>query len=57
MDSISKLKFLCWNVRGLNEKDKRVAVKQTVLLEKPDVLRFQETKLNQVDDTIIKEAC
>lgn len=33
-----KLNMLTWNVRGLNERNKRIAVRQTILLEKPDIL-------------------
>lgn len=52
-----KLNFLSWNVRGLNEKDKRIAVRQTVLLERPHIICFQETKMSLMSDKIIKETC
>ena len=57
MESVSKIKVLSWNVRGLNEKDKRLAVRQTVLLEKPDVICFQETKMSVMNNSVIQQAC
>lgn len=57
MDFVSKIKVLSWNVRGLNEKDKRLAVRQTVLIEKPDVVCFQETKMGSMNDAIVTQVC
>lgn len=57
MNYKEKIKFITWNVRGLNERDKRLAVRQTVFLEKPDIVCFQETKLRVMDDIIMKETC
>lgn len=57
MDYVSKIKVLSWNVRGLNEREKRLAVRQTVLLEKPDIVCFQETKLSNINNTIISQTC
>lgn len=57
MDIVSNIKILSWNVRGLNEKKKRLAIRQTVLLEKPDILSFQETKLRTVDELLLKQSC
>lgn len=45
MNIKSKIKLLSWNVRGLNEKDKRLAVRQSILIEKSDVVCLQETKM------------
>ncbi|KAJ4758039.1 DNA-(apurinic or apyrimidinic site) lyase [Rhynchospora pubera] len=53
----TNLKVLCWNVRGMNEKEKRLAIKQTPKLEKPNVICFQETKLSQTSVQIISQAC
>jgi exonuclease III len=55
MEQNSKINFISWNVRGLNERNKRLAVRQTVLLEKPDAICFQETKLRSMNDKLIKE--
>ena len=51
------LKFISWNVRGLNVRQKRLAVRQAFLLEKPDIVCIQETKLENVDDKLIIEIC
>lgn len=57
MDCATKIKMLTSNVRGLNEKDKRLAVRQTIILEKPDVVCLQETKLSSVNQTIVSQVC
>lgn len=57
MNYKEKIKFITWNVRGLNERDKRLAVRQTIFLEKPDIVCFQETKLRRMDDILMKEMC
>lgn len=46
---------MSWNVRGLNEEDKRIAIRQTILLEKPDIVNLQETKLRQMNDQLMKQ--
>ena len=51
------IKFISWNVRGLNERNKRLAVRQTFLLEKPDLVCLQETKLETLDIKAIRETC
>lgn len=57
MNYKTKIKSVSWNVRGLNEKDKRIAVRETVFFEKPDIVCFQETKLSVIDDVMRKEIC
>lgn len=57
MDCTSKIKILNWNVRGLNGKDKRLAVRQSILLEKSDVVCLQETKLNVINNTLVSQIC
>jgi exonuclease III len=42
----SNYKFLSWNVRGLNSKAKQEDVRQMVNLFKPDLVCFQETKID-----------
>lgn len=41
--------FVSWNVRGLNERSKCLAVRQTILIENPDIICLQETKLSDLD--------
>lgn len=51
------LKFLSWNVRGLNVRNKRIAVRQSLLIEKPDLVCIQETKLENLNNRMTKEIC
>ena len=39
------LKFVSWNVRGLNEQDKRLQVRNLIRKWKADIVCLQETKL------------
>lgn len=57
MNYNTKLKLISWNVRGLNERNKRLAVRQTLLLEKPDLVCIQETKLASLDNRKLLEIC
>jgi exonuclease III len=42
--------ILIWNVRGLNDRAKRDAVKSLVLDTKPSIVCLQETKLCSISD-------
>lgn len=55
MEYKTKLKILSWNVRGLGDKTKRLAIRHTVISEKLDILCLQETKLRSFDDNLRKE--
>lgn len=57
MNYKTKMKFISWNVRGINEREKRIAIRQTILLEKPDILCLQETKIATMNRLIVREAC
>lgn len=57
MNYTQKLKIMSWNVRGLNEREKRLAVRQSILLERPDIVTFQETKLQLIDVVKFREMC
>ena len=48
------LKIVSWNVRGLNDRDKHLRVRNLIQLWKADVVCLQETKLGEVDRSIIK---
>ena len=39
------LKIVSWNVRGLNEQDKRLQVRNLIRKWKADIVCLQETKL------------
>lgn len=51
------INILSWNVRGMNDRDKRLSVRQSVLVEKPDFVTFQETKLRSINTTMLREMC
>jgi exonuclease III len=57
MEQNSNIKFISWNVRGLNLRDKRLVVRQTILIEKPDLVCLKETKLSVMNDGLVKEIC
>ena len=48
------LKLLSWNVRGLNNPQKRYTVKNLLKEWKCDVVCFQETKLDYVNLAVVK---
>lgn len=54
-DLTRKFNFLTWNVRGLNEVEKRQTIKGFLNIERPDVICLQETKLSNHTSQIIKE--
>lgn len=57
MNYKSKIKIISWNVRGLNERHKRLEIRKTIITEKPGIVCLQETKMSQMDSHTIKETC
>jgi exonuclease III len=53
-DPYLNFKFLSWNVRGLNNATKQEDVKQVVNSIKPDLICFQETKLQNISTFVIR---
>lgn len=51
----SDVKIICWNVRGLNSRARRDAVRDIVCDSHASIVCLQETKLQLVDDSIIRE--
>ncbi|XP_041012226.1 exodeoxyribonuclease-like [Juglans microcarpa x Juglans regia] len=49
-----KPKILSWNVRGLNDRNKRLCIKSLLRSWKIDVVCIQETKLRTVDRRLIR---
>ena len=49
-----KLKIMSWNVRGLHDPDKRMVIKSMVRKYKPDLVCFQETKMKEMFDRIVR---
>ena len=47
------LKIVSWNVRGLNDRDKRHQVRYLLKLWDADVIYLQETKLDLVTRGIV----
>ena len=48
------LKIISWNVRGLNERDKRLRVSNMVRRWGPDVICLQETKMELIIGAVIR---
>ena len=48
-----KLKMVSWNVRGLNDSQKRLVVRNLLQEWKCDVVCLQETKLAGVDSQLV----
>lgn len=49
------LKIIFWNVRGMTNRDKRVVIKQSIACAFPDILCFQESKIQSMSDALLKE--
>lgn len=49
------LKIFSWNVRGLGNRDKRVSINRSIVDAKPDIICVQETKIQSMSDSIIKD--
>jgi hypothetical protein len=47
------LKIVSWNVRGLNDSDKRLRVRNLIRLWKADLICLQETKMGYFDRKLI----
>ena len=48
------LKIVSWNVCGLNDSDKCLRIRNLIRLWKADLVYLQETKLGEVDRSLIK---
>jgi hypothetical protein len=49
-----QLKIITWNVRGLNDLNKRLQVRHLLKLWKADIVCFQETKLELVTKSLVR---
>ena len=47
------VKIISWNVRGLNEQDKRLGVRNLIRRWGLDVVCFQETKMGLINRAVI----
>jgi exonuclease III len=48
------VKLLSWNVRGLNDRGKRLRVKHMLKIWQPDIICLQETKLEVITRQIVR---
>ena len=48
------LKIISWNVRGLNERDKRLLVRNQIRNWRLDIVRLQEIKLELITKGVIR---
>ena len=49
-----KIKILCWNVRGINDFEKRKLIKGVVRNQKPDLVCLLETKVKEISMQMVK---
>ena len=57
MNYLRKWNILCWNIRGLNAKDKQLALMNAIKLSGCDIVCLQETKKSSFDMAFIKSCC
>ena len=51
---IMKHKILSWNVKGLNDRDKRLRISNLIRLWKVDIACFQETKMVSISNGFVQ---
>ena len=49
-----KIKILSWNVRGLNNEEKRKLIKSVVRSQKANLVCFLETKVQEMSLKVVK---
>lgn len=49
------LKIISWNVRGMENRDKRAVIKQSITCAFPDIFCLQESKIQSMSDALVKE--
>ena len=49
-----RIKILCWNVRGLNDFEKRKLIKEVVRNQKPDLVCLLETNVKEMSLKMVK---
>ena len=49
-----KLKILSWNVRAINNLDKRKLIKAFIKSQRVDVVCIQDTKIQNMDSSIVR---
>ena len=51
---LMKIKILSWNVRGLNDREKKRMINLVVRAQKADLVCFLETKVQEMSLKIVK---
>ena len=51
---LMNLKILSWTVHGLNDKDKRMQVKNALKVWRENIVYLQETKLEVISRAVIR---
>ena len=49
-----KIKILSWNVRGVNDPDKRKVIKNFIRTHKVDLVRLHETKVQEMNNDMVR---
>ena len=49
-----KIKILSWNVRGVNDRNKRSSIKALIRSQKVDLVCLQETKMSQMSLGVVR---
>ena len=49
-----KIKILSWNVRGLNDRNKRKLIKALISSHKVDLVCLQETKMSEMSLGVVR---
>lgn len=57
MNQAVPISVFSWNVRWLNARPKRLAVRKAIWVEKPEILTLQETKMGPLNKILMREIC
>ena len=49
-----KLKIISWNVRGVNDPDKRKVIKNFIRTHRVDLVCLQETKVKEMKNDMVR---
>ena len=49
-----KIKILSWNVRGVNDPDKRKVIKNFLRTHRVDLVCLQETKVQEMNNDMVR---
>ena len=49
-----RLRILSWNIRGVNDRDKRKLIKNVIKTQKVDLVCLQETKIQEITNGIVR---